>query len=160
MNDFKAEFLVVWKEMPHKRAFALLFVGLFLLFHFLGNSTFGYVDTPSLFAWLNYDYGNSADDEHGYLIPFVVIVLAWWKRKELMAVPKRPWWPAALLVALGLLIHIFGFVIQQTRVSVIGFFAALYGLMGMVWGPGWMRAILFPYFLFAFCVPLGTVSVS
>ena len=51
------------------------------------------------------------------LIPFVVLGLFWWKRKEIMAVPKSPWWPASALLALALLIHGAGFMVQQTLIS-------------------------------------------
>ena len=43
--------------------------------------------------------------------------------------PKAPWWPAIVLVVLGLVLHIGGYIVQQTRVSVAGFFLGLYGLM-------------------------------
>src|SRR6202012_4246433 len=35
------------------------------------------------------------------------------------------------------------------------FFLGLYGLMGLAWGKNWLKASLFPFFLVAFCVPLG-----
>ena len=69
-------------------------------FQLLGNSTFGYVDTPSLYGWMNYAYGSSKDDELGYIIPLIVLGLCYWKRDELLAAPKRNWWPAMALVAM------------------------------------------------------------
>lgn len=158
MKQFLADFEEVWREMPYKRLFFTLFVVWFFAFHYLGNSTFGYVDTPSLFAWMDYDYHSSTDDEHGYLIPFVVLGLLWWKRKELLAVRKDLWWPALTIIVSALLLHIFGYAIQQTRLSIVAYFVGLYGITGLVWGPNWLRATFFPFFLFAFCVPLSTVS--
>ena len=126
------------------------------LFTFLGNSTFGYLDSTALFAWM-FDIFTSqlADEQHGLLIPFVVLVLFWWKRKELVAKPARLWLPAIGLVALGLLVHVAGYVIQQPRVSVLAYlFVGLYGLTG--WrGAAWLKASSFPFFLFAFCMPVG-----
>src|SRR5437762_11106970 len=58
----------------------------------------------------------------------------------------------------ALLLHVVGFLIQQTRVSVVGFFVGLYALTGVVWGPQWLRASFFPFFLFAFCLPLSAVG--
>jgi exosortase len=144
-----------WHQLPYKPLFfglAALWLG---LFHFLGNSTLGYVETPSLFGWLHWIYGRSVDDEHGRLIPFVVLALFWWKRDELLAVPKSPWWPALLVVLFGLALHIFGFVVQQARISVVGFFVGLFGLTGVAWGFRWLRSSFFPFFLFAFCLPLS-----
>lgn len=37
----------------------------------------------------------------------------------------------------------------------IAFIAGLYILTGLVWGPAWLRATVFPMFLLAVCVPLG-----
>ena len=144
--------------MPDKSLFFSLMIAWVVFFHFLGNSTFGYTDTPSLFAWLNYTYHNSTDDQHGFLVPPVVLGLLFVKRKELMRTPKTHWWPALTLVVAGLLLHVVGYLVQQTRVSVVAFFVGLYGLAGLVWGPRWLKATFFPYFLFVFCVPMATLS--
>jgi exosortase len=82
----------------------------------------------------------------------------WWKRKLLLEVPKRHWWPALALIALGLILHMLGYMVQQTRISIVGLFGGIYGIMGLVWGPQLLRATFFPFFLFAFCVPVGTLS--
>ena len=157
-QNFVEECKVCWRQMPQKGFFFALFISWLCLFHFLGNSTLGYVETRSLFGWLKYAYSNSPDDEHGFLIPLVVLVLSWWKRKELLAVPKANWWPALGLVMVALLLHIVGYVVQQTRISVVAFFVGLYGLTGLIWGRRWLLASFFPYLLFAFCFPLATVS--
>ena len=47
-----------------------------------------------------------------------------------------------------------GYTVQQTRLSVVGFFCGLYAMMGMLWGWQWLRATFFPFFLFAFMLPL------
>lgn len=156
-KSFQADLAECWRQLPAKGLFfslAALWIG---FFHFFGNSTLGYVNTPSLFGWLEWIYKNSADDAHGRYIPFVVLALAWWKRKELLAVPSRHWWPAITLLICALLLHFLGFSIQQSQVSVVAFFLGLYALIGMVWGPQWMRATFFPFLLFAFCVPINNV---
>jgi len=129
-----------------------------VLFHFLGNSTLGYVDTHSLYAWMNWTYSTSKDDELGYIIPLIVLGLCYWKRDELLAAPKRTWWPALALVAFALSIHLIGYVIQQARVSIVGFYFGIYALTGLVWGPSWLKASFFPCLLFAFGVPVGTMA--
>ena len=147
-----------WREIPDKPLFLALLGSWLLFFHLLGNSTFGYVDTPSLFGWMNYAYGNSKDDELGYIIPLIVLGLCYWKRDELLAASKRNWWPAMALVVMALVVHLIGYVIQQARISIVGFYLGVYALTGLVWGPAWLRASFFPCFLFAFAVPLGTLS--
>jgi exosortase len=147
-----------WRRMPHKAVFGLLLVGWAALFQWLGNSTFGYKDTASLFGWLQYCYSMKTEEEHVFIVPFVVLILLWWQRQELLAVPKRTWWPAVGLLAAGLALHIIGYIVQQTRISFLGFLVGLYALMGVTWGPGWLRASFFPLFLLVFCMPLGSAA--
>lgn len=155
---FGEELAMVWRAMPDKGLFLGLLGAWLALFHFLGNSTFGYLDSPSLFGWLKFVYTTTPDDEHGMLVPLVVLALFWWKRQGLLAVPKQNWWPALALVGFALLLHMGGYLVQQTRISVIAFFIGIFGLTGLVWGRAWLRESFFPYFLFAFCLPLATVS--
>lgn len=160
-RNIGSEFLSCWQQLPNKALFFLLLGVWLILFHFLGNSTFGYIDTPSLFRWMYNAYNQKhpvADDGHGNLIPFVVLALFWWKRKELLAQPLRLWWPATLLVAGSLMLHVVGYLVQQPRLSVIALFTGIYGLMGVAWGPNWLRASFFPFFLFGFMVPLGSLT--
>lgn len=147
-----------WKQLPNKWLFFALVIVWSALFHFRGNAMFGWVDTPSLFGWMYWAFTTWPDDGHCLLIPFVVLALLWWKRQELFGVPKGIWWPALSFVVIGLLLHLAGYMIQQSRVSIVGFFTGLYGLTGLVWGKHWLRATVFPMILFVFCVPLGTLG--
>ena len=157
-SALRDEFAALWSSFPDKLLFFALCVVWGAFFHLLGNSTFGYKDTPSLFGWMNYTYNCQEDDRHGKYIPLVVLALLLVKRRELTTVPKAPWWPALVVVVAGLLLHIAGYITQQTRVSILAFFLGLYGLTGLVWGPHWLRATFFPCFLFIFCFPLGTLA--
>jgi exosortase len=78
----------------------------------------------------------------------------------LLALRLQLWWPGLLLVGLGLVLHLVGYMGQQPRVSIIALFTGIYGLMGLAWGREWLRDSFFPFFLFAFCVPLGWYAVS
>lgn len=91
-----------------------------------------------------------------FVVPFVVLFLLWWKRDALLEAPKRFWGVALVLLAAAALLHIVGYVVQQTRVSFLGFILGLYGLMGVVWGPKLLRVVSFPFFLLVFCMPLGS----
>ncbi len=161
LEDFRIEFIDFWGRLPNKAFFLTLFalwMGIFLL---LGNSTLGYVHSPSLFRWVLDAYHPAgkyfeSDDGHGILVPLVVLVIFWVKRKQLLAAPLEMWWPGLLILGCALALHLAGYLIQQPRVSLIAFFMGLYGLMGLAWGPRWLRQSLFPFFLFIFCVPLST----
>lgn len=160
-QGFSEELRHYWRMIPHKSLFFPVLIAWLLLFQFLGNSTFGYIDTPSLFGWMFNAYNAEseiADDSHGNLIPLAVLALLWWKRSQLAEVATRNWWPGLLLVAGSLAVHLLGYLIQQPRLSVIALFGGIYGLIGLAWGPRMMLATFFPMFLFGFMVPLGSLT--
>lgn len=148
-----------WGQLTNKTFFFSLAAVWVALFAFLGNSTFGYIDSNSLFAWMFDIYTSpTSDDQFGLFVPFVVLGLFWWKRQELVAQPSKLWWPGVLMVALGLLLHLVGYVAQQPKLSLIGFLGGLFGLTGLAWGKHWLKASFFPYFLLGFCVPIGAAA--
>jgi len=155
--------------VPNKGFFLVLLGAWLILFQFLGNSTLGYIRTSSLLTWMYINYHPihnpgqedtlSAEDGHGLIVPLVVLGLFWWKRKELVSQNLETWWPGLLIVGFGLLVHLVGYVVQQPRLSVVGLFTGIYGLTGLAWGPKWLQKSFFPFALFAFCVPLGTLAL-
>ncbi|HTR42042.1 MAG TPA: exosortase/archaeosortase family protein [Pseudomonadales bacterium] len=159
-RDWRLDVADCWRRLPNKGFFFLLLAAWLALFQFLGNSTFGYSHSPSLFGWMYMAYnsqGVSGDDAYGNLIPFLVAGLFWWKRRELLALPLKIWLPALLIVGFGLVMHIAGYLIQETRLSILAMFIGIYGLTGLTWGPAWLRHSFFPFFLFIFCVPTSVV---
>lgn len=158
-ESFRLEFAEAWRAMPEKVFFFTLLAAWLALFHFWGNPTFGYVRTSSLFGWLLNAYNAPlSEDGHGNLVPFVVLILFWWKRKVLLALPKSIWWPALFGLAGALLLHLVGYIAQQPRLSTLAFFLGLYFLMGLSWGSGWLKASLFPFALLVFCVPVTSLA--
>jgi exosortase len=159
-RDWWTDTLDCWRRLPNKGFFFVLLAAWLMLFHFWGNSVFGYIHSPSLLQWMYNAYnsqGVSGDDADGNLIPFLVVGLFWWKRRELLALSLKIWPPALLLVGLGLVLHIVGYMIQEPRLSIVALFTGIYGLMGLAWGPGWLRHGFFPFCLFIFSVPLSVV---
>ena len=159
-QEFTTEFPQVWKAIPYKGLFVSLLVVWVYLFEFLGNSTFGYIDTHSLYAWMFYAYISSVDDEHGMYIPLIVLGLFWWKRKDFAAAFARPWLPAMVIIVLALFIHLLGYFAQQARISIAAFYFGIYGLVGLAWGPKVLVKSFFPMCLLVFAVPLGTLAES
>lgn len=173
-----------WQALPNKGVFFGLLAAWLALFHFLGNSTFGYIPTASVFHWMFNAYVSAptvgmrpsplespflwlqrvmegmsnSDDGHGLIVPLVVLVLFYLKRDKLLSSVTGTWWPGLVLVAGALALHVLGYLVQQTRISVVAMFIGAYGLMGLVWGKGWLRESFFPYVLFVFCVPLGSLA--
>ena len=48
--------------------------------------------------------------------------------------------------------------VQEARISIMGLFTGIYGLMGLAWGLAWLRASFFPFVLFVFAVPFGSLA--
>jgi exosortase len=156
--DWLADTAECWHRLPNKAFFFALLAAWVLLFQFWGNSILGYIHTSSLFAWLYDSYnlnGEAGEDASiGNFIPFLVVGIFWWKRKELLALPVKLWWPGLLLLAAALVLHILGYVVQQPFVSVVALFAGIFALMGLAWGREWLRHSVYPFFLFVFSIPL------
>src|SRR6059036_3344457 len=89
----------LWGSLPDKGGFMTLFLAWVALFHFLGNSTLGYVKTKSLFGWwywvetrLATDLDGKlipwrildSDEAHSWFLPLVVLALMWYRRTELL----------------------------------------------------------------------------
>ena len=165
LEEFRLEFLDCWQRLPNKSTFLILLASWVIMFQFLGNSTLGYVNSSSLFSYLYDDYSGGGhmsllEAEEGYalLIPAVVAGLFWVKRRQLLSLNLQPWWPGLLIFTGGVLLHLLGYAVQQPRISVVGFFCGIYGLMGMTWGWAWLRAVFFPFLLFGFSVPIGSLA--
>jgi exosortase len=157
--DWRADTIECWHRLPNKAFFFALLAVWLLLFQFWGNSILGYVHTSSLFGWLYFLYNigggdDQNDDSYGDIIPFLVVGIFWWKRKELLALSLKVWWPGLLMLALAGVLHVAGFLLQQPLISIVALFAGIYALMGMAWGREWLRHSIYPFFLFVFSIPL------
>jgi exosortase len=165
LENFRLEFVDCWQRLPNKGVFLILLAAWLALFQLLGNSTLGYITTPSLLQWMYMAYqlksdASGTDDSHGMFIPLIVLALFWWKRKQLLAHKLELWWPGLLLLGLAVGLHMAGYMVQQPRISIIALFTGIYGLMGLAWGRQWLSESFFPFFLLAFCIPLGWSAVA
>lgn len=149
------EVAAVWRNTPNRNGLIVLLLAWTALFHFLGNSTLGYVATPSMFGWWEWTISRSPDEEHAYLMPFAVVILLWLRREDLAKIDRRVWFPGLLVIAFGLALHLAGYMVQQTRLSVVAYSVGLYGICGLLLGWRWMFSAMLPFSLLLFCVPIG-----
>jgi exosortase len=155
-GNFGQECLYYWARLPNRMVFAGLAVAWCLLFQFFGWTSNVAGQTDSLFSWMWDKWSDPANDSsHGKLIPIVVLVLLWMRRKRLAQSFRGIWWPALGGLALALALHVVGFVVQQPRFSMVALFFGAWVLAGLVWGRETMKVSFFPFFIFAFCVPMG-----
>ena len=157
IGDFQRDTADCWQQLPNKTFFFVLLAAWLALFQFLGNSILGYIHAPSLFTWMYRAYNTGeSDDADGNFIPFLVIGLFWWKRHELLNSRLELWGPGLGILILGIILHLLAYVAQLPQVSIVALFVGIYGIMGLAWGSEWLRKSFFPFFLFAFSIPLGT----
>jgi exosortase len=155
-GDFWQDTVECWERLPNKSFFFILLVAWLAIFQFLGNSILGYVHTHSLFSWV-YDSTTNGENDDSYcsFVPFLVIGLFWWKRHELLDSRTHLWGPGLVFLIGAMVLHIVGYAIQLPQLSIIAFFVGIYGIMGMAWGKEWLRRSWFPFFLFAFAMPIS-----
>ena len=156
IQEFREQFALFCGQLPYKAFFLGLLAMWLLLFQFLGHCSFNFTQSSSLFAWMWGAYSAPAlDSSHGKLIPIVVLVLLWLKRDVLLKSIARPWWPALLGVAMALLLHIFGYIGQQPRISIVGLFFGIWSLVGLTWGWRALKVAFLPFTFFIFAIPFG-----
>lgn len=126
------------------------------LFQFAGNAVRGYIQTDSLYHWWSFHWVHEGTDtEHGLLLLGIALYCFWRNlRGASPAVPGPASWKGLLLLGGGLLLHLGGFLTQQTRVSIVGFCVALLGMLALWGGSRWLRAAWFPMLLLLLSMPL------
>ncbi|MGC4072302.1 MAG: exosortase/archaeosortase family protein [Nibricoccus sp.] len=138
----------------------------FVVFQFFGNATRGYIDTASVFVWWGTQWFDPASElEHA---PLVVIVAVWlfWRNvsRDGTNGAKSEWTTrrsslqggAAVGAMCGALaLHLAGYAVQQTRVSVVALLIFVWGVLALVGGRKWARAAVFPSGFLLLAVPAG-----
>ncbi|HET7535204.1 MAG TPA: exosortase/archaeosortase family protein, partial [Candidatus Didemnitutus sp.] len=146
------------------------------VFQFFGNATRGYINTRSLFAWWGRQWMDpAAECEHGWLILGLSCWLLWRNLKltasggsELARDTNaakgssreqaRSHLVSAAAMLGGLAVHLFGYVIQQSRISIVGLLLFTWGLLGLAGGRRWSRAAAFPLAFMFFAIPLNALD--
>jgi EpsI family protein len=136
-------------------------VGVFV-FQFFGNATRGYIHTRSLFYWWGSQWFEpAAETQHGLLI---LLVAAWlfWRDLRIQTGPTAEAGAnggvalAAMLA--GLALHLAGYAVQQTRISIAAFLLFLWGVLVLAGGRRWGRAAVFPLGFMLLAVPVSFVD--
>ncbi len=139
-----------------------------LLFHFYGNATRGYLDTPSVLVWWTRQWFNPASElEHAPLLVLVSAYLLWRNLKskkaeggtlkaeigDINSTTRRFSFSAFSLLPSALLLHTLGFATQQPRLSLLALLLYVYGLFTYIGGPRWRLASAFPLALLVLAFP-------
>ncbi len=141
----------------------------FAVFQFCGNATLGYIHTRSLFWWWGSQWFDpGAECEHGILILAIAGWLFWrnlrsvegrGSRVEGLEPPSTLDARRSTLAMLGgLALHLLGYAVQQTRLSVMALLLFTWGVLALAGGRRWGRAAAFPLAFLVFALPLNVLD--
>lgn len=145
--------------VPQATACIILGVLAAVLFGLMGNTHEPELYGPSIASWLcnQWTLANSKS-AHGWLIPCVSLYFVWRRRRELLAVEKKPEHRALVIIALALLLYWAGCRTQQPRLGFLCFVALSWAVPLFCLGTGTARLLLFPCAYLIFAMPLGFLS--
>jgi len=134
-----------------------------IIFQFLGNATQGYIHSRSLFYWWGFQWFEpAAETQHG---PLILLVAVWlfWRNLRIHASPtasvcEPAAGPALAALLAGLALHLAGYAMQQTRISIAGFLLFVWGVLVLAGGRRWGRAAVFPLGFMLLAVPVNFVD--
>jgi EpsI family protein len=135
----------------------------FVVFQFWGNAVRGYIDTSSVFWWWGWQWFNpDSEAQHGLLILAVAAWLGWRNLSKLEVGSKKSEVgsvaPAVGAMLVGLALHLLGYVVQQTRFSIVAVLIFAWGVLRLGGGPRWGQAMMFPLGLMVFAIPMGALD--
>lgn len=134
----------------------------FVLGQFFGNATRGYIPTDSLFYWWGFQWVNPASEtEHGWLILGLSLWLFWRNARSESAAPNPADTGRALAaMTAGLALHVLGYAVQQTRISILAALVFLWGVAVLAGGRRWGRAGAFPLAFLVFAIPVNVLDTA
>nr|NJM01472.1 EpsI family protein [Desulfobacula sp.] len=112
-----------------------------------------YVPFSSLYhTWMTND-----DYSYGLLIPLISLYFLWEKKKSLMAVPIRPYWPALPVLILFVMVSIYGILGSSGHISrpALPVLIVLFALFCFGWNL--FKKAALPLCFLVFMIPLPTV---
>jgi EpsI family protein len=149
------------------------------VFQFCGNASRGYIDTSSLFYWWGYQWVNpTSETQHGWLILALSAWLFWrnlgkesGERKADSGKPEldrenpkskiqNPKFAALAAMLGGLALHLFGYFVQQARLSIVALLLFTWGVLVLAGGRRWGRAAGFPLAFLLFAVPVNFLDTA
>jgi exosortase len=139
---------------------AVCVVAGFVVFQFFGNATLGYIKTRSLFWWWGSQWFDpAAESEHGILILGLALwLLARNLRAEAGDGRREAGGVATAAMVGGLALHLLGYAVQQTRISILALLLFAWGVLALAGGRRWGRAAAFPLVFLVFAIPLNVLD--
>ncbi len=97
---------------------------------------------------------------HGFFVPIMAGVIAWQRRNELLAEPRKPNILGLLVVVLGGLLSVAATLGAELFTARLSFVIALFGTVLYLGGTRWIRILLFPLLLLLLMIPIPAIIYS
>jgi len=140
--------------------FAIICALAFVIFNMQGNTADLENYSRSIFAWLFARWRNEAnfgpsDYSHGYIVPIVSLGVIYWRRKEIMAAPKKVSIMGLSILILGLVMQWLAAKSQHPRISAMSLIVVSWGIPYYFFGWRVAKLMIFPAAYLIFCIPLN-----
>jgi exosortase len=97
---------------------------------------------------------------HGFFVPILAGYIAWHRRAELMAEPRKPNFFGLVVVILGGLLSFVATLGAELFSARLSFVVALFGTILYLGGTRWIKILLFPLVLLLFMIPIPAIIYS
>ncbi len=127
---------------------------LVVIWFFCFEQRFGFRYSFSALGWLLSCWQPGSELEHGKFLPFVVLGLVAYKRREIReSIGQGSWW-GVVAVAVGCLLYVAAYRTVQPRIAIGGLPFILCGMIYALYGWRVTKLVAFPIFLIYAVVPL------
>jgi exosortase len=97
---------------------------------------------------------------HGFFVPIMAGIVAWQRRDELMAEPRKPNPLGLVIVVFAGLLSVVATLGAELFSARFSFVVALFGTILYLGGTRWLKLLLFPLLLLLFMIPIPAIIYS
>jgi exosortase len=97
---------------------------------------------------------------HGFFVPVMAGYIAWQRRADLLAEPRKPNPLGLAVVIFGGLLSVAATLGAEVFTARVSFVVALFGAVLYLGGTRWIKILLFPFALLLFMIPIPAIIYS
>ena len=105
--------------------------------------------------WFVTTWSTSIYDAHGALVPLIVGVMLWSRRRNLASEPRQPDFAGLWLLGAAVLLLLLAMLMDFNMLGGVAFIIAVAGMIWTLQGVRWLRAAIFPVSFLLFMLPLN-----
>src|SRR5580693_7628597 len=102
-----------------------------------------------VYAWIH-----NEDMGHGFFVPLIAGYIVWQRRERLFSLKPEPSWWGLALVLLGAVLLVIATLGAEVFLARVSFVVTLTGMVWMLGGRPFLKALGFPLFMLLFMMPI------